>query len=536
MAIRKVNFEDIDSLINATAKFIFNNDLNDLEGGHGKESYFYKIVEINNKINSNEKTVFNLYVKWKRNDQDFRTKVLKKLKMLKTEKKEPFGIKFQNYFEFLFDSKEWDLISKYTSVSSRPSLLVEAIVHDKINKINLPIAEFVTNLNNNVSIFGYLHKILEKFKCYKFFKLPKVIVTDFSWANLHATMKVFNNMDVISYLKLSFQLLVEEKEYALRPFNTMIYLCSTHFLKNVNYDAKKELKYKNDENSNDALKLFLDAFYLLQNSVCINQFIKILNCTRVILTSKSKNNHYLKNYALLSSYFLTKDIEMFSHVCSSCKNFQESIEKKEIFFVDNTNVSYVKDSPYTEFFERMNSDLEIELESIEELTETQLLSSLSIKEPVDKKEEFTEKYQIFNNDLEENIEYMGIFEDKLSSKSSNLYEIEEESKKEDINITVSSLEDQPIYSEDKKRINLMSCYGSDTNFDDFFFYKVGGFAICKRDIRILLENKWLSSELLMAYAECMNKLSKILIIDSFYSTDIFNNGTLKFHRDFQFEK
>ncbi|CAF0801527.1 unnamed protein product [Brachionus calyciflorus] len=165
MAIRKVNFEDIDSLINVTAKFMCNNGLNDLEGGHGKESYFYKIVEINNGNNFNEKTVFNLH-------------------------------------------------------------------------------------------------------------LPKVILTDFSWAKLHATMKVFNNMDVISYLKLSFQLLFEEKEYALRPINTMIYICSTHFLKNVNDDAMKELKYKNDENSNDALKLFLDAFYLLQNSVCINQFIK----------------------------------------------------------------------------------------------------------------------------------------------------------------------------------------------------------------------------------------------------------------------
>ena len=110
---------------------MFNNDLNDLEGGHGKESYFYKIVEINNGNNLNEKTVFNLYVKWKRNDQAFKTKVLKKLKMLKTEKKEPLGIKSENYFEFLFDSKEWDLISKYTSVSSRPSLLVEVIKYQR---------------------------------------------------------------------------------------------------------------------------------------------------------------------------------------------------------------------------------------------------------------------------------------------------------------------------------------------------------------------------------------------------------------------
>ncbi|CAF0801508.1 unnamed protein product, partial [Brachionus calyciflorus] len=142
-----------------------------------------------------------------------------------------------------------------------------------------------------------------------------------------------------------------------------------------------------------------------------------------------------------------------------------------------------------------------DIDSIDELTETQKLSSLSIKESQEKREEFTEKNRINNNDFEENIEYMDTFEEKLSIENTNLSNSEEESETEDFDTTESSsLEDQTIDSENrleslnKKIINLMSFYNSDTNFDDFFYYKVSGFAICKRDIRILLENKWLSSE------------------------------------------
>ena len=46
---------------------------------------------------------------------------------------------------------------------------------------------------------------------------------------------------------------------------------------------------------------------------------------------------------------------MFAHICSSCNIIKKKIEtneKGEIFFINSKNISYAKDSPFTNYFEK----------------------------------------------------------------------------------------------------------------------------------------------------------------------------------------
>ncbi|RNA27773.1 hypothetical protein BpHYR1_011103 [Brachionus plicatilis] len=75
--------------------------------------------------------------------------------------------------------------------------------------------------------------VIERFSLYSFFTRPKVVVTDYSWANLHALCRSLNDLEIIDYLNLTFKFLVRNEKVAIFPIRTMIYLCSTHFLKNI---------------------------------------------------------------------------------------------------------------------------------------------------------------------------------------------------------------------------------------------------------------------------------------------------------------
>ena len=237
------------------------------------------------------------------------------------------------------------------------TLVYSIVVHDSLHKKCLSIADFLTNSNTNVSIYTYLYVIFEKCKCYKFFKLPKAIVSDYSWANINALMKAVNNLDVLDYLNLAYQIVVQNQIYAVSGIKTMIYLCSTHFLKNIQDDTKKALKYIDDDKAKKLSNFFIGCFGLLQNSMCLDVFCHLLRSIKIVFSSKYENNLFVKNYATLKAYLLNNTIEIINHTCANCKvpkkgsNEYEKNKAKKFIFIENQNVSYVKDSQFTDYFE-----------------------------------------------------------------------------------------------------------------------------------------------------------------------------------------
>lgn len=114
--------------------------------------------------------------------------------------------------------------------------------HDTQKEIIVPVAEFVTTSNDQISIGNYLRELKMKLEIGTSKNvLPRIIVTDMGWALINAIMQVFNNCDMTGYLEwCSDYLFFDEKTSAEM---TIYYTCSTHFLKNMIRKAKSKFLY-----------------------------------------------------------------------------------------------------------------------------------------------------------------------------------------------------------------------------------------------------------------------------------------------------
>ena len=123
--------------------------------------------------------------------------------------------------------------------------------------------------------------------------MPEIIVTDQSWALINSVLKSFNNCDINHYINWCFSRTVNENFVGQCP-NVILYLCSTHFLKNVIKKSKQIDVGKN------ICKAFNFMFALVQNSVNIEQINLYLKHIYTILNSErldgKKNMIYKKNY------------------------------------------------------------------------------------------------------------------------------------------------------------------------------------------------------------------------------------------------
>ncbi len=59
--------------------------------------------------------------------------------------------------------------------------------------------------------------------------LPRIIVSDMSWALINSIMRVFNNCSMLEYLNGCYDFLFNKKSFN----NIVYYTCSTHFIKNM---------------------------------------------------------------------------------------------------------------------------------------------------------------------------------------------------------------------------------------------------------------------------------------------------------------
>ena len=100
----------------------------------------------------------------------------------------------------------------------------------------------VKNLQPLIQIKKYLENNISKSKK----PLPKVVVSDQSFAIINSLTETFNNCTVSQYLDWCFDLLFEKciKVFSNTNMPVSLYMCSTHFLKNIVIKTNEMLMLK----------------------------------------------------------------------------------------------------------------------------------------------------------------------------------------------------------------------------------------------------------------------------------------------------
>jgi hypothetical protein len=142
--------------------------------------------------------------------------------------------------------------------------------------------QFFTTQHTTLSISRYLLSIKKTFQSCKnktdSFSVSPIIVTDESWASINAICEIFNNCDMATYLKWSYEVLVVAPGSLdlITIMNTRIILCHVHFLHNA-IKKLKELKLEGP-----SYFFFIYGFTLLQNATTIEEFNEILKLLHTI--------------------------------------------------------------------------------------------------------------------------------------------------------------------------------------------------------------------------------------------------------------
>ncbi len=239
----------------------------------------------------------------------------------------------------------------HRKISKQPKPFYYSIVaHDTFSESIIPVAEFVTTANDQNNISIHLNEIKRKLQeATKTAILPKIIITDMSWALINAVLKVFNNCNMLTYLNWCYRKLFENEQSDL---NILYYTCSTHFLKNIIRKTKKVT------NATKVRRAFIFMLALIQNSTKIEEIDTYLFHIYRILKSKQLDGNVMKSLHIISTKLKGDDLD--------CCNFFErrSVEQRErdsLFKefratseITNDEKSLRKQSPFQLYYEKKN--------------------------------------------------------------------------------------------------------------------------------------------------------------------------------------
>jgi hypothetical protein len=160
------------------------------------------------------------------------------------------------------------------TVDQRQPFLYSLVAHDTKKNKMIPIAEFITTAHNQDNISGFLFHISNYFKTNFSSWLPSVIVTDFSYALINSVCLTFNRCDLGQYISNTYECLKNPRDKALRgSIQTVMYLCSAHFLKMTIKRARKI--FKKEKTNKVVQDVFLFTFSLFQNSTTMSEIFEL---------------------------------------------------------------------------------------------------------------------------------------------------------------------------------------------------------------------------------------------------------------------
>jgi hypothetical protein len=113
-------------------------------------------------------------------------------------------------------------------------LLYSVVMHDKVHKKIIPVAEFFSTGHDAKTIASYLLLIkdeLEKSIPKRNFQYAPIIVTDFSWGLINAVVKTLNNCNFDTYINWCADIILKKQIWKFNIMQSIIVLCYSHFLK-----------------------------------------------------------------------------------------------------------------------------------------------------------------------------------------------------------------------------------------------------------------------------------------------------------------
>ena len=205
------------------------------------------------------------------------------------------------------------------------------VCHDTNEKSILPVAEFLTTANDQITICKYLSDIKASFHKISLKKfLPKIIVTDNSWALINSVSISFNNCDISCYINWCFKQTFDDS-FDSNSY-VILYLCSTHYLKNMIQKTKKITNIPNN-----VKKSFIFMFALIQNAIEIGQINLYLMNIHTIFSNEKLNCNILIFYFsitfnLLNMFYYFKTANVLSSLRFISKEIRtQAISSRDLF-------------------------------------------------------------------------------------------------------------------------------------------------------------------------------------------------------------
>lgn len=226
-------------------------------------------------------------------------------------------------------------------------LLFSLVAHDKKNRLIVPIGEFFTTSLTSRTISNFLSEFKDlmaiNLHSRVLNKFPKIIVLDFTWANINAILEAFNKVTIFQYIQWAEELICKGNYKVNNLMNVKIFLCSTHFLKIIINKVKKAKTSIDIQISKD----FIVCFSLLQNSKLLKQFEDLLVDLLYIFTSKFLNEEIIERLNRVKQKIKDRDSDI---KYEQIKEFND--EKTEIvsYFTNDHVESLIKNSPFTKHF------------------------------------------------------------------------------------------------------------------------------------------------------------------------------------------
>ena len=190
---------------------------------------------------------------------------------------------------------------------------------------------------------------------------------DFSWCNINSINSVFNGLSIIQYLNLTYDFLYEHKndpQNILNIVKSMVYICSTHFLKIIikRLNNEKE-KFQKSSMFQSKVKTCIFFFTLLQNSTTIEQFNIFLEHLYNIFMSKTKSLKTLNSLQILLNAVADRSYneEINDYIDFERDiSFEQKLLNQKQYVISEAPFENIKtDSPFTKYYKIFEKKLEI---------------------------------------------------------------------------------------------------------------------------------------------------------------------------------
>ncbi|CAF1034897.1 unnamed protein product, partial [Brachionus calyciflorus] len=275
-------------------------------------------------------------------------------------KSEPFGLLLISNFQI----RIWTIIQKETPIwffdatgcilkdipCQSKSILFSIVCHDTFKKVIIPFADFFSNSLSTRTISNFLGEIKDLIErnvdSRVENKYPKVVVLDFTWANINAFLETFNRVTIFQYLIWAEELIIKanfkvynyhdqfESDYIKNFTPTELLNRYTensvekwNYEKNENFFREKGYYYNCTESFSD----FKNINSVNENSEKNDKLMSRLDFFKTFLP---KNGGFMeeKNISIINTCSIDYFLLMVGFLWYNNKHFPKENNKKNNFF------------------------------------------------------------------------------------------------------------------------------------------------------------------------------------------------------------